>query len=83
MIGVTGENKKGTHIYTYIHTYTVRRDCHKQVTYRARDVEPCELVDLGSVELQRLEQPIIRLSPGLELEGADGVVDVLQAGSEW
>lgn len=48
-------------------------------TYRASDVKPCEFVDLGPVQVQGLEQPVVRLSPGLELEGADGVVDVLQA----
>lgn len=34
---------------------------------RPGDVQPRELVDLRSVELERLEKPVVGLPPGLEL----------------
>lgn len=48
-------------------------------SHRASDVEPRELVNAGAVEVEGLEQPVVRFSSGLELQSADGVVDVLQA----
>ena len=44
-----------------------------------RDVQPAHLVDVGPVNVEGPEQPEVGLAPRLELEGADRVVDVLEA----
>ena len=42
------------------------------------DVQAGHLVHLGPVQVEGPEDPVVGFAAGLELEGADGVVDVLE-----